>query len=192
VVRVTEREADAVTELFALAFNEDPVWSWAFPDDGLRLEQHRALWGLLMHSAVPYGHVWTDGAAAAMWIPPGRPELNAQDEARLEPLLRSLIGERAGEVMTLLERFEENHPRHTPHYYLSLLGTHPAHRGAGRGMGLLAANLAEMDAHGIPSYLESSNPANDARYARLGYERVGSFGAPGGGPALTCMWRDAR
>jgi GNAT superfamily N-acetyltransferase len=93
-------------------------------------------------------------------------------------------------VLTLLDRFDSNHPRHTPHYYLSLLGTHPDHRGHGKGMGLLSANLADIDARGMPTYLESSNRANDHRYERLGFVQVGEFAAPAGGPTVGCMWRD--
>jgi GNAT superfamily N-acetyltransferase len=194
VVRaVTEAEADRVTELFALAFYDDPTWGWAFPDAGRRMEHHRQWWDLYVHSALPYGCVWTtdDGGAAALWIPPGRPELSDADEARVEPLLRELVGAHADDVLALLESFDSNHPRHRPHYYLSLLGTHPDHRGQGKGMGLLAANLGQFDEQGIPTYLESSNPANNYRYERLGYVQVGEFAAPGDGPTVACMWRDA-
>jgi GNAT superfamily N-acetyltransferase len=192
VKRVTAAEADEVTELFTLAFYDDPTWGWAFPDRDRRLAHHRAWWGLYVHSAVPYGWAWVtdDGGAAAQWIPPGEPELSEEDEARVEPQLRELVGSHADEVLTLLETFESNHPRQTPHYYLSLLGTHPGHRGKGKGMGLLAATLAQIDEQGIPSYLESSNRANDHRYERLGFVQVGEFAAPGGGPSVACMWRD--
>jgi GNAT superfamily N-acetyltransferase len=191
---VTETEADRVIELFALAFYEDPTWSWAFPDRDRRMDHHRVWWGLFMHSALPYGSVWTteDGGAAALWIPPGEPELSADDEARVEPLLRETIGPHADAVLTLLERFDANHPRDAPHYYLSLLGTHPDHRGRGQGMGLLASNLAHIDEQGSAAYLESSNRANDHRYERLGFVQIGEFAAPCGGPTLACMWRDPR
>ena len=36
-------------------------------------------------------------------------------------------------------------------------------------MGLLAENLQRIDAEGAPAFLESSNPANDHRYERLGF-----------------------
>jgi GNAT superfamily N-acetyltransferase len=193
-VRVTETEADQVTELFALAFHNDPTWSWAFPDPDRRFEQQRALWGLLMHSAVPYEWVWStdDGGAAALWLPPGEPELSEEDEPKLEPLLRELAGDRADDILKLMERFEEHHPRERPHYYLSLLGTHPEHRGHGKGMGLLAANLARLDELGVPTYLESSNRANDQRYERLGFEQIGEFSVPDGTTTLACMWREPR
>ena len=194
VRQVTELEADYVTELFTLAFYDDPTWGWAFPDAAKRHEHHRLWWGLYVHSAVPYGWVWMteDGGAASLWIPPDKPELSEEDEARLEPLLRALVGSHGDDVLVLLDRFEAAHPRDTPHYYLSLLGTHPDHRGQGKGMGLLAANLAQIDEQGFPAYLESSNRANDHRYARLGFVHVGEFQAPRGGPTVACMWRDGR
>jgi GNAT superfamily N-acetyltransferase len=194
ITRVTDREADQVAELFALAFYGDPTWGWAFPAAERRIEHHHIWWALYVRSALPYGWVLmtSDGGAAALWIPPGERELTEEDETRVEPLLRELVGPHADDVLTLLERFDSNHPQEPPHYYLSLLGTHPDHRGHGKGMALLAASLADMDRRGIPSYLESSNRANDFRYERLGYVQVGEFSAPAGGPTVACMWRDAR
>ena len=194
VRRVTGADAEQVTELFTLAFFDDPTWSWAFPDPEKRMDQYRAWWGLYVHSAVPYGWAWTtdDGGAASIWIPPGLPELSDEDEAKVEPLLREMLGSYAASVLTILDRFESSHPRQNPHYYLSLLGTHPDHRGQGKGMGLLAANLARIDELGMPAYLESSNRANDHRYERLGFVQVGQFAAPGGEPTVGCMWRDPR
>ena len=194
VRRVGAGDADRVAELFALAFYDDPTWSWAFPDPEQRMDQHRLLWGLFLHSAIPYGSVWMtdDGGAASLWIPPGQAELGEADERRIEPLVRDLIDSHADDVLALLERFDASHPRHVPHFYLSLLGTHPDHRGQGKGMGLLAENLARIDELRLPAYLESSNRANDRRYERLGFVQIGEFSAPGNGPTVGCMWRDPR
>ncbi len=57
-------------------------------------------------------------------------------------------------------------------------------------MGLLAANLSLIDELGFPAYLESTNPANDHRYERLGFVQVGGFALPGGESTVACMWRD--
>ena len=59
-------------------------------------------------------------------------------------------------------------------------------------MWLLEHALAVIDADGCPAYLESSNPANNHRYAGVGFEVVGEFSYPGGGPVVTTMWRPAR
>jgi hypothetical protein len=44
----------------------------------------------------------------------------------------------------------------------------------------------------VPAYLESSNPANDPRYERRGFRRVGEFNRPDEELTVATMWRDAR
>jgi len=185
----TEREVDKVTATLVAAFEADPLWSWAFPREGLD-----DLWRLLVASAMRYSWVWVadDYAAASVWIPPAGTELTAEEEASLGPMLEGRIGPRAAEVLALFERMEHTHPDGPPHYYLSLLGTHPDHRGKGLGMALLADNLAKIDSEGMPAYLESSNPENDPRYERLGFVRVGEFERPDGRLTCSTMWREPR
>jgi GNAT superfamily N-acetyltransferase len=170
-------------------FEADPLWSWAFPECGLD-----PLWHLLVSSAMRYSLVRVAGdyAAASVWIPPGGSELTGVEEASLEPMLEGQIGSRAAEVLALFECMERAHPAGPPHYYLSLLGTHPDHRGKGIGMALLAENLAKIDSEGMPAYLESSNPENDPRYERLGFLRVGEFERPDGRLTCSTMWREPR
>lgn len=188
-VRVaTERDIDGITATLTAAFEADPLWSWAFPREGLA-----DLWRMLVSSALRYSWVWVadDYAAASVWIPPTGTELTEAEEASLGPMLDGLVGSRAAEILTLFERLDDTHPDGPPHYYLSLLGTHPGHRGKGLGMALLADNLARIDSEGMPAYLESSNPANDRRYERLGFVRVGEFQRPDGRLTCSTMWREA-
>ena len=185
----TECDVDRVTATLVAAFEADPLWSWAFPGEGLA-----DLWGLLVSSAMRYPSVRfaDDYAAASVWIPPGGSELTAAEEASLGPMLEGQVGPRAAEVLALFERMERAHPDGPPHYYLSLLGTHPDHRGKGVGMALLAENLAKIDSEGMPAYLESSNAENDRRYERLGFARVGEFERPDGHLTCSTMWREPR
>jgi GNAT superfamily N-acetyltransferase len=188
----TGDDLPAAVETLARAFYADPVWGWAFSDPRGRLEQIRAIWRLVAEAAVAYGSAWqVEGCASvALWIPPGKPELRPEDEERLEPLLREMLGEGAARVLDTFERFEAAHPQGEPHYYLSLLGTNPDHSGRGLGMGLLADTLARIDAEGAPAFLESSNPVNIPRYERLGFVVCGEFGLSEDGPSVTQMWRD--
>src|SRR5215467_834145 len=148
-------ELPALTETITLAFHDDPTWSWAFPDPDLRRQHMLAFWSFMIRGALRYPWVLCtdDYAAVAVWIPPGGTELAEEDEARLGPLLESLVGAHSTDVMELLHRFDEAHPHAEPHYYLSLLGTHPAHRGQGIGMRLLAESLARIDEEHMPCYL---------------------------------------
>lgn len=181
-------DLDGITATLWAAFRDDPVWSWAFSD----IEKLKSWWRFLIGGALRYPWVWVAGdySAASVWIPPGGSELTASEDEDVPFLLRDLAGDRATAIMELLDRFEAAHPRNRPHYYLSLLGTHPDHRGNGLGMRLLAENLARIDREGMPAYLESSNPANDERYERVGFARIGEFATPDGAHLVTTMWRD--
>ena len=189
----TEADLQAVTETISLAFHADPTWSGAFPDEARRQEQYAVFWSFMITAALRYPWVlMTDGAeAAAVWIPPRGTEIAEEDEERIDPLLEELLGPRAGEAKELFARFDAAHPHDEPHYYLSLLGTHPSAAGRGLGMALLAENLARIDREHMPAYLESSNPANNHRYQRHGFERTGEFLPPGGEIPVTTMWRAA-
>lgn len=192
--RVEPSEIALVAETLARAFHDDPVWGWVFSEPERRHAQLTALWTLLLEGGVGYRWVWTtpDVEAATLWIPPGRPELPEAQEAQFEPMLVEVAGGRSELVHEVFECFEVAHPRHVDHYYLSLLGTHPDHRGHGTGMALLADNLVVVDAEGAPAYLESTNPANLDRYRSVGFEVMGTFVLPHGGPTVTTMWREPR
>jgi GNAT superfamily N-acetyltransferase len=179
----TASDLEQVTATLVGAFAGDPLWRWAFPD----LADLEAMWRLMLASALryPWLRILDGCAAAAYWVPPGGTELTAEEEARLPEFLPD-------RVMELLHRFEAAHPHDRPHYYLSLLGTEPAQRGKGLGMALLEENLALIDAEGMPAYLESSNPVNDARYEGLGFAKVGSFTTPDDAHTVTTMWREPR
>jgi GNAT superfamily N-acetyltransferase len=187
----TDADLDGVTATLTAAFQTDPIWGrWAFP----HAKDLAVWWRFYIGSALRYPCVWVRGdyAAASQWIPPEGTELTEEEEEKLEPLLHQLVGPRAPEIMALVERFEASHPREVPHYYLGLLGTHPDYRGRGIGFGLLAENLAKMDAEGVPTYLESTNPDNNARYERFGFRQVGEFTTPDGKRTVATMWRDVQ
>ena len=191
----TPADLDAITETISLAFHDDPTWSWAFPDADRRQEQYRVWWHFLINGALRFDSppvFMTEGAeAAAIWLPPGAGELSLEDEARVPGLLSDLVGDHADDVLELIARFEDAQPPQPPHYYLSLLGVHDDHRGEGIGMALLADNLSRFDDEAAPSYLESSNAANNPRYEQLGYRQIGEFTTPDDAVAITAYWRDS-
>jgi GNAT superfamily N-acetyltransferase len=195
-VRVARHEdIPAIVETISLAFHDDPTWSWAFPEQAERQRQYAAWWGFLIEAAMrfepPAVFVTDRMEAAAIWFPPGEDELTPENEREMPVLLRGLVGDRVDDLMELMERFERIQPRDPPHYYLDLLGVHDDHRGKGIGMRLLAENLERFDGEGVPSYLESSNSANDHRYEGLGYERIGEFMTPDDSVTIGAFWRDA-
>lgn len=191
----TEADQEAIGRTLAAAFEHDPLWGWAFED----AERERKLAALAevfgFFAAAALDHGWvrvTDGVeAVALWIPPGAPEMSPADEERMPEVVAAACGpESAARVLELLAAFEANHPHEPPHFYLSLLGTHPDHAGHGHGLGLVADCLAEIDAGDPPAaaFLESSNPGNVPRYERLGFRPTHEVELIGGLHG-TQMWR---
>ena len=188
--RATLADLPALTETIGLAFAEDPVWGHAFA--GAKAPGTEAIWRIWIEGALRHDWVWiTPGAeAVSIWIPPGRTELSDEQERAFGDAAEAILGrDGAAYLDAVMARFSAAHPHVEPHYYLSLLGTHPAHRGHGIGMQLLADNLAVIDRAGAPAYLESSNPANDQRYESLGFRPYGRFSLPDDGPVVSTMWR---
>jgi GNAT superfamily N-acetyltransferase len=191
--RAEAADADDVTNVVALAFARDPLWGRAMAVPSGSTDHHAEFWRVFVDGALRYAETWITvrGEATSIWIPPNGTEMTAEQEEHLERLVTQHLGDQAGSYLELLARFDANHPREEPHFYLSLLGTHPDFRGHGVGMRLLAHDLELIDGRRAPAYLESSNPANDHRYARLGFKPIGEFSYPGDGPKVTTMWRNA-
>ncbi len=145
--RASHSDCALVTSITALAFANDPLWSRALARPDGSTEHHASFWRLFIEGALRYPWVWltAGGEAASIWIPPGGTEMSEDQEERLADLARQYLGSATDDYLELLTGFGAAHPRDVPHYYLSLLGTHPAHRGKGIGMALLEHDLALID-----------------------------------------------
>ena len=187
-------DVDAVVDTVATAFFDDPLWGPIFSDEGTRAQKMAALWRVYITSAVDrYGWTFVTEAvhAATVWYPPGAAELTDEEEAGFDAFLVELVGSAAAaEVQAIGRAFDDARPTE-PYFYLSLFATHADHRGRGFGMRLLRENLSRIDLLGMPTYLESSNPANDARYEGVGYQKHGEIVMPSG-LRVSTFWRPAR
>jgi GNAT superfamily N-acetyltransferase len=190
--RATAQDVPQVTRILVDAFADDPMWgAWAFPDPVTRRRSREQVFRLLVEGATRYPHVWIspDGAATAVWIPPGGTELSAEQGHAIDAVLQQSLGTRATAVLQAFELFERARPSE-PHFYLTLLGTAPEHRGNGAGRRLLRANLHEVDRAGGASYLEAGDELV-AFYEREGFAVTERF-ALDGGPTVNGMWREAQ
>ena len=191
----TSDDVESVTATLTLAFLHDPVWSVALARPDGSTAHHAAYWQLYVEGSLRYSTVFmTEGASAvSVWVPPGGTELSHVQEASLEQLVETSLEPPAAQAMfELWQRFAANHPHEEPHAYLSLLATHPDHRGQGIGQRLLAEDLARFDADGVATYLESTNPGNDHRYERAGFRWIGGFQAVLDDRPISTMWRPVR
>lgn len=190
----TPADVETATELIAVAFADDPVWGAALARPDGSTAHHRDYWRIFVQGAMPHGTISLaeDDAAVALWIPPGGDEMSEQQEEELRGVVTENLDSDAQEAMfALWDRFDSNHPQTEPHFYLSLLATHPDHRGQGIAQDLVRENVAEFDRQGLAAYLESTNPANDHRYERMGFAKIGGFEGAVPGSVVATMWRPA-
>lgn len=187
----TDADVDAITETIARAFADDPAWGPVLTRADGGTDHRLPFWRHFAEGGIPLGATYRtdDGGAVALWIPPGADEMTEQQVESLTALVSATFpAEHADAMFALWDRFDETHPQDEPHMYLSLLATHPDHRGRGIAQQLVRENLERFDGQGLPTYLESTNPLNDARYERLGFRRTGGFAGWGDG-VITTMWR---
>lgn len=192
-MNIEESRIAAITNVVSLAFRADPTWSPFVSPGGNVTDTTLQYWELFVRSAAryPWTFVSDDWAATSVWIPPGGSELTADEESSFEGFATELFGrDQTAALLKVIDRFDAATPAGA-YAYLSLLAVDPSHAGKGAGMRLLAENLAHTDTLELPTYLESSNPQNNAKYERLGYKPHGTIELPSG-LSLTTYWRDAQ
>lgn len=196
--RATAADRERVVDCLTAAFATDPVMSWIGRKDARREQGRRAMFSFLVDTlGMPGNEVWTadDHSAVALWIPPERADLKLPwwQELALFPAIVSFTSfSGLSRVNAFRKAADRHHPKGKPHFYLMTIGVDPRFQGQGLGSALLDANLASIDAKGLPSYLESSNEKNVPLYKRHGYQVINEFRPAPDAPQLWGMWREAK
>jgi ribosomal protein S18 acetylase RimI-like enzyme len=194
--RATLADADRLAQLLTAAFLNDPIMDWVARPGPKRAAGLMALFSrLLCKRAIPAGHVWMSGdaSACAVWLPPGAAAstpVSALQQLKLLPFYVKVCGfGRLKRGAAIADAMERAHP-HEDHFYLFFMAVDPPLQGRGLGASILAATLAQIDATGMPAYLENSNPRNTRLYERAGFVARSGI-SPEGAPPLIPMWRGA-
>jgi ribosomal protein S18 acetylase RimI-like enzyme len=184
------RRRSALASMMAEAFHDDPVSMWLFPEADSRRAIQTRFFSAFLEVAFVAGEVFTtsDEAGVALWLPVD--PANADDsQSLMDELVRHALGENGRRFGILDQLMSAVHPEHERHHYLMFLAVPPQRQNTGIGSTLLAARLTDLDAAGVPTYLEASSPRNAALYERLGYRQHGSPIPLPEGPQLLPMWR---
>ena len=187
VVRARPEDAEALTDLLARAFRDDPFVGWLAGGEPARVRRYVRL--VLQQLTLPHGTVWMSGdrRAVAAWAPPGAWELGLGEQLRLLPRLVHALGwRRLMPAARVSARIEEGRP---PRYwYLALVATEPEARGQGLGRAVIQPAL-ERAAGEAPALLETSREANLGFYRRLGFEVVRHLPPEQGAPDVWTLSR---
>lgn len=179
----------------ARAFDADPVFTWLIGprhDRGARLQRIFEVF-LRVELAKPDHLVEVTGNSdgVAIWHDVDDWRTPTAHVVRNAPAIVRAFGRRSLVALRTLTMIERAHPAE-PHRHLAFVAVDPSRQGGGLGGSLLSAALDRCDEEGLPAYLESSNPRNEALYVRHGFVAQGSIGLPAGAPPLTAMWRAPR
>lgn len=196
VRRATASDVPQVAKTLALAFADDPIVGWIAKPGEARYARSgpRTFEAALKTTYMPKAEVYLsdDNQAAVIWVPPDKWKPPATDAVRLLPAYLRLSGTRLPRLLKLVAAMEKRHGQvEEPHWYIPFIGTVPAVQGKGRGSALLSHVLAQADAEGRPTYLESSSPRNQSLYHRHAFEPIGELRVDDS-PPLTLMWRKPR
>jgi hypothetical protein len=105
-------QAPDAARALALAFQDDPVMSWCFPNPDRRRRILGAGFFLFLHRVwLPDGESFTsaDGAGAACWVAPGRWHLEVRRQLGLLPSLVRIGGLRSPRFLRLTALIEKKH-----------------------------------------------------------------------------------
>ena len=162
IAEVAER--DTVLNTLMLAFSTDPCVRYMFPTPDAYIPGYRRLADALGGAGLAHGAAYLagDGAAAALWLPPG---VQSDGEAAGAVLGEFAPPDRLEVLGQVGEDMRRYHP-HEPHWYLPMIGVEPTPQRRGLGAELMRHAVARCDEEGALAYLESSNPRNMSLYLR--------------------------
>lgn len=174
-------DAEPAATILAHAFHTDPFFTWLLPDDATRLAwlthfMRANVWLARRDD----GRLVTRPAAGAdvsgtiLAYPPGAYPNHKLDELRfLSRIVARGLGkvpfDRIGRGLRVFKDMAADHPK-APHWYISVLGVAPTAQGRGLGRTLVEAITRQADEAGVPTWLETSLPANLGFYGHIGFD----------------------
>ena len=183
---VPATDEDRAIATITMAFSNDPVTRWVFPDANVYLTYWPRLVKAFGGAAFAEGTADSiDGCGGvALWLPPGV----GSDEETMGALVgRGRPGRRPGRGLRLPGP-DGRVPPTEPHWYLPLIGVDVTKQGRGYGSALLRHALERCDRDGLPAYLEATSPRSKPLYERHGFEELGVIQA-GSSPPMWPMQR---
>jgi len=185
LVRLTKSQIKPTSEMFARAFQDDPLFAYFIPDAFERKNKLHCLFECLVRYGVLYGEGYAispDLEGVAMWFPSEQAEMTLWRIIRCGGFsLYFKVGRKV--VSRVLAFFNyafmvHNRQAPFPHWYLALIGVDPKFQGRGYASALIKPMLARIDQENLPCYLETENEKNVSTFQHYGFKVVESDTIP--------------
>jgi hypothetical protein len=188
-----KREA---ARMLASAFDDSPLFRWAFPKPASRSRILLALFAIVLEDAVRWGRVEVaynhQIAGVLTWYPPGCYPMSVGRILRHLPNYLRMVAASPTGILKLwraqatLNRFRPKQP-HCHGYFLG--GRQREHVGT-----ILIRRLFNAaDENGWPVYLETQDRRSTKLYGRLGFRMLqDGFETVPAGPLTWTMWRESQ
>jgi ribosomal protein S18 acetylase RimI-like enzyme len=198
-VRLQESSINAVAEVLARAFFDDPLTIYVEPNESRRAQVLPVLYEVGTRYAHLFGEAYTTAGhieGAALWIAPDSGDFTTDRMAAAGSGTSSaaLGPEAFGRFMKLMTHMDglRATAMPSPHWYLTILGVEPSRQGMGIGSQLIQPVLKRADATGLDCYLETMKTGNLVFYKQHGFEVGAEGNLPNNGPYYWTMRRRAR
>jgi ribosomal protein S18 acetylase RimI-like enzyme len=197
VVRLVASQKSQAAKTLARAFQEDPMFTYIFPDADQRRKSLAWQWEAVIGYSLDYGEVYTtpDVDGVACWLKPGNTRVTVWRMIRtgiqLQRAFESFRGKTRRVSMEVMSYLDQVHERliNGPHWYLWALGVDPIRQGQGIGGQLIQPILALADQASLPCYLETLAEQDVAFYQKYGFDVSSAGEIPGHGLKAWMMRR---
>lgn len=172
-------DLEAMTQVFAQSFAEDPLISFILPKQNTRVKTvskfFRAMGRIAIQNGLAFG-VSNPLEGVAIWNFPDKPNnsVTLKDLIHFMPLLFSYYPFGARKARDVFRQIEANHNKFAsePHFYLDNLGVLASARGQGLSSKLIRPFLDMADKQNVMAYTDTVTKANVSLYEHFGFECV--------------------
>lgn len=197
IAEISKHMLEYSAKIMASAFQDDPLFKYALPDEQQRKKRLPFLFALNLRYGALFGEVYSiSRKAVAIWLPPGNSTITPRRALQARKWLAPFnIGLRAIFRLAKLNNISSNiHRRFAPdpHWYLFLLGVNPIRQGNGLGSLPLQPILVRADAAHLPCYLETNNPSAIGFYKNNDFDISAEHQITESGLYLWAMRRESR
>lgn len=187
-------ERQPIVEMLTEAFVTEVAMNYFFEsayDDFAPL-----FFSYLLDLRLEAGEVWvaeSDGqiGAAAILNPPGGLRLSVEEQKSRWEVIAPVFPSDVRERFDVYQHRIHGLLPTSPHYYLSVIATHPKFQGKGMARAVLAPVFATADESGCETFLETASEENVEIYQRLDFEVAADVELPDG-PLVRWMRRPAK